>query len=168
MGEYSPQYEIGISRYQERPWAKTSPRSSSRTAATARRCARRCGACRSSMIPTPPTIREPSEALGWINHHRPEPAAAWARRGLISPVQDEADRRSCRVKITKAGRSRLADARPLWSVAQQRFEDGFGKRAAAELRSILVNIARGQSLAVEGDLSPSKWRARSIHPEIPV
>jgi DNA-binding MarR family transcriptional regulator len=87
---------------------------------------------------------------------------------LISPVQDEADRRSCRVKITKAGRSRLADARPLWSVAQQRFEDGFGKRAAAELRSILVNIARGQSLAVEGDLSPSKWRARSIHPEIPV
>jgi hypothetical protein len=23
-------------------------------------------------------------------------------------------------------------------------------------------------LAVEGDLSPSKWRARSIHPEIPV
>ena len=104
---------------------------------------------------TPPTIRELSEALVMDQSTIGQNLRPLGREGLISLVQDEADRRSRRVKITKAGRSRLADARPLWSVAQQRFEDGFGKRAAAELRSVLAKIARGQSLAVEGDLPPS-------------
>jgi DNA-binding MarR family transcriptional regulator len=104
---------------------------------------------------TPPTIRELSEALVMDQSTIGQNLRPLGREGLISLVQDESDRRSRRVKITKAGRSRLADARPLWSVAQQTFEDGFGKRAAAELRSVLANIARGQSLAVEGDLPPS-------------
>jgi DNA-binding MarR family transcriptional regulator len=62
---------------------------------------------------------------------------------------DEADRRSRLVKLTRTGRSRLADARPLWLAAQDKFEDGFGKRAAAELRNLLAGIAGDPSLIPE-------------------
>ncbi len=68
------------------------------------------------------------------------------RDGLITLERDEADRRSRLVKLTRTGRSRLADAQPLWRAAQEKFEDGFGKRAAAELRNVLVGIAGDQSL----------------------
>jgi len=36
------------------------------------------------------------------------------------------------------------------------FENGFGKRAAAELRSVLVKIARDPSLAIAGDAIAEK------------
>jgi DNA-binding MarR family transcriptional regulator len=75
------------------------------------------------------------------------------REGLISLLTDASDRRSRRVKLTSAGRSRLAAALPLWSVAQQQFESGFGKRAAAELRTLLGTIARDQSLTGESGSS---------------
>jgi DNA-binding MarR family transcriptional regulator len=68
------------------------------------------------------------------------------REGLIALVQDESDRRSRRIKLTRTGRARVNAAAPLWSVAQERFESGFGKRAAAELRTVLGTIARDQSL----------------------
>src|SRR5260370_33384374 len=103
-------------------------------------------------VDTPPTMREPSEALVMDQSTIGQNLRPLGREELISLVQDVADRRSRRVKITKAGRSRLADARPLWRVAQQRFEDGVGKTAAAELRSILVKITRGQASAAEGRL----------------
>ena len=99
----------------------------------------------------PPTIRELSEALVMDQSTIGQNLRPLEREGLIALVQDEADRRSRRVKLTRTGRSRLAAAQPLWSAAQQRFEDGFGKRAAAELRNVLVKIARDPSLAVAGD-----------------
>jgi DNA-binding MarR family transcriptional regulator len=71
------------------------------------------------------------------------------RDGLVTLERDEADRRSRLVKLTRAGRSRLAGAQPLWRAAQEKFENGFGKRAAAELRNLLASIAGDPSLIPE-------------------
>ena len=104
----------------------------------------------------PPTIRELSEVLVMDQSTIGQNLRPLEREGLIALVQDEADRRSRRVKLTRTGRSRLAAAQPLWRAAQQSFENGFGKRAAAELRSVLVKIARDPSLAVAGDAIAEK------------
>nr|QDF42503.1 winged helix-turn-helix transcriptional regulator [Bradyrhizobium symbiodeficiens] len=71
------------------------------------------------------------------------------RDGLVVLEQDEADRRSRRVKLTPTGSARLDAARPLWREAQEKFETEFGAAAAAELRSVLAGIARNTSLVVE-------------------
>jgi len=99
----------------------------------------------------PPTIRDLAERLVMDQSTIGQNLRPLEREGLIALVTDETDRRSRRVTLTKAGRARLADALPLWSSAQQRFESGFGKRAAAELRTVLVNIARDQTLVGEGE-----------------
>ena len=90
----------------------------------------------------PPTIRDLAEALVMDQSTIGQNLRPLEREGLIALVQDEADRRSRRIKLTKVGRARLAAALPLWSAAQARFESGFGKRAAAELRTVLTTIAR--------------------------
>ena len=102
----------------------------------------------------PPTIRELSESLDLDQSTIGQNLRPLEREGLIALVQDPADRRSRRVNLTKAGRARFAQARPLWSKAQRHFESGFGERAAAELRAVLTGIARDPSLAGEPD-SPS-------------
>jgi DNA-binding MarR family transcriptional regulator len=103
----------------------------------------------------PPTIRELAEALVMDQSTIGQNLRPLQREGLVALVQDEADRRSRRITLTKAGRSRFAAAEPLWRVAQERFEGGFGKRAAAELRAVLGTIARDPSLA---DASESSLR----------
>jgi DNA-binding MarR family transcriptional regulator len=100
----------------------------------------------------PPTIRDLAEKLVMDQSTIGQNLRPLEREGLISLVTDASDRRSRRVKLTKTGRSKLAAALPLWRVAQERFESGFGKRAAAELRSVLGAIARDQSLAGESAL----------------
>jgi DNA-binding MarR family transcriptional regulator len=99
----------------------------------------------------PPTIRELADVLVMDQSTIGQNLRPLEREGLISLMQDEADRRSRRVTLTGAGRSRFAAARPLWSAAQERFENGFGMRAAAELRSVLVTVARDPSLAGEAE-----------------
>jgi DNA-binding MarR family transcriptional regulator len=101
----------------------------------------------------PPTIRKLSEALVMDQSTIGQNLRPLEREGLIALVPDQADRRSRRVTLTKAGRGRVAVALPLWSAAQERFENGFGKRAAAELRTVLGTIARDQSLAGVDDNS---------------
>jgi DNA-binding MarR family transcriptional regulator len=101
----------------------------------------------------PPTIRELAEALVMDQSTIGQNLRPLEREGLIALVQDEADRRSRRIELTKAGRVRFAAAAPLWSVAQARFESGFGKDAAAELRAVLTTIARDPSLAGESERS---------------
>jgi DNA-binding MarR family transcriptional regulator len=103
-----------------------------------------------------PTIRGLAEALVMDQSTIGQNLRPLERDGLIALVQDEADRRSRRVKLTKAGRSRFTAALPLWSAAQARFESGFGQGAAAELRAVLTTIARDQSLAGENVRSPSR------------
>jgi DNA-binding MarR family transcriptional regulator len=95
----------------------------------------------------PPTIRQLSETLVMDQSTIGQNLRPLEREGLIALVQDEADRRSRRVTLTKAGCGRIVIGLPLWSAAQERFEHGFGQRAAAELRTVLGTIARDQSLA---------------------
>jgi DNA-binding MarR family transcriptional regulator len=101
----------------------------------------------------PPTIRELAEALVMDQSTIGQNLRPLEREGLVSLEQDSADRRSRRVKLTRAGSSRLAAAKPLWNDVQAKFEAGFGKRAAADLRGVLLTIARDQSLAGERDAS---------------
>src|SRR5271167_1070015 len=57
-----------------------------------------------------------------------------------------ADRRKRHVELTKKGRSTLRAARRLWRTAERRFEKIFGKRHAADLRTVLLNIAGNDEL----------------------
>ena len=95
----------------------------------------------------PPTIRELSEAMALDQSTIGQNLRPLEREGLIGLVQDEADRRSRRIQLTKAGRARFFEARPLWLAAQEQFEASFGKRAAAELRSVLATVVSDPSLA---------------------
>jgi DNA-binding MarR family transcriptional regulator len=104
----------------------------------------------------PPTIRELAEAMVMDQSTIGQNLRPLEREGLITLVQDETDRRSRRIKLTKAGRARFAAAFPLWSAAQTRFESGFGQGAAAELRAVLATIARDPSLAGESEHSLSR------------
>lgn len=101
----------------------------------------------------PPTIRELAEAQVMDQSTIGQNLRPLEREGLIALVQDEADRRTRRVKLTKAGHARLSAALPLWSAAQARFEAGFGQGAAADLRTVLAAVARDPSLAGEGERS---------------
>lgn len=99
----------------------------------------------------PPTIRELAEALVMDQSTIGQNLRPLEREGLVALVQDKTDRRSRRVELTRTGRSRFAEARPLWAIAQQHFENGFGEHAAAELRSALVMISGNRSLATEAE-----------------
>ena len=65
--------------------------------------------------------------------------------------------------LTRKGRSRLAAARPLWSGAQARFEDSFGKRKAADLRAVLLNIVREPAFVADDATPSSGPTSTSIH-----
>jgi DNA-binding MarR family transcriptional regulator len=104
----------------------------------------------------PPTIRELAEAQVMDQSTIGQNLRPLEREGLIALVQDEADRRSRRIRLTKAGRARFAAAVPLWRAAQARFEAGFGRSASAELRAILAAVARDPSLTGDSENSPSR------------
>jgi DNA-binding MarR family transcriptional regulator len=63
---------------------------------------------------------------------------------LLRPGQH--DRRKRYVELTRKGRAVLQKARRLWRRAEGRFEKIFGRRHAAELRAVLLNIANNQQL----------------------
>jgi len=96
-----------------------------------------------------PSIGELAEALVMDQSTIGQNLRPLQRDGLVTLERDEVDRRSRRVRLTPVGRSRVADARPLWLAAQEKFENGFGRRAAAELRNVLAGIAGDQSLSVD-------------------
>jgi DNA-binding MarR family transcriptional regulator len=101
----------------------------------------------------PPTIRELSEAMVLDQSTIGQNLRPLEREGMIELVQDDEDRRSRRIIVTRAGRSRYLQARPLWAEAQAHFEKGFGVRAAAELRTLLAGIASDPTLVGEGEWS---------------
>ncbi|MGA2129503.1 MAG: MarR family winged helix-turn-helix transcriptional regulator [Xanthobacteraceae bacterium] len=98
----------------------------------------------------PPTLRDLAEALVMDQSTVGQNLRPLERDGLISLEQDATDRRRRHVKLTRKGRSRFAAAQPLWDRAQARFEDSFGKQQAADLRAVLVQIARIRSLSRDG------------------
>jgi DNA-binding MarR family transcriptional regulator len=61
------------------------------------------------------------------------------RDGLIE-IGDGPDGRTRSVKLTSAGRKRLAAALPLWQAAQTEFETAFGTAEALALRATLDRV----------------------------
>jgi DNA-binding MarR family transcriptional regulator len=70
------------------------------------------------------------------------------RDDLLSLQRAIADRRKRYVVLTEKGKSTLRRARRLWRSAEGRFESIFGKRHAAQLRAVLLDIAGNDELAV--------------------
>ena len=62
-------------------------------------------------------------------------------RGLIRLGTSKTDARTRDVRLTKAGRDLLAQARPLWAAAQRRYEQTFGEEASRRLRKSLRHVA---------------------------
>jgi DNA-binding MarR family transcriptional regulator len=56
------------------------------------------------------------------------------------------DRRKRYVELTVKGKSILQKSRRLWRLAEGRFEKIFGKKSAAELRAVLIDIAGNKEL----------------------
>jgi DNA-binding MarR family transcriptional regulator len=68
------------------------------------------------------------------------------RDDLLSLQLAIADRRKRYVVLTEKGRATLRRARRLWRNAEGRFEAVFGKRHAARLRAVLLDIAGNDEL----------------------
>jgi len=68
------------------------------------------------------------------------------RDALVTLRQPQDDRRKRYVELTRMGKTLLRRARRLWSRAEGRFERIFGKKPAAELRAVLLNIANNSEL----------------------
>jgi DNA-binding MarR family transcriptional regulator len=68
------------------------------------------------------------------------------RDDLLSLKLALTDRRKRHVALTKKGKATLQRARRLWRNAEGRFESIFGKRHAADLRAVLLNIAGNDEL----------------------
>jgi len=66
------------------------------------------------------------------------------RDGLIKIKSAASDRRAKELRLTKAGESRLQQAREGWSQAQARFEAAFGEDRAADLRELLRTAAASE------------------------
>ena len=62
------------------------------------------------------------------------------RDGLISISDGAHDRRSKDLALTKAGAGRLHRAAKLWLDAQKAFEAKLGRRRAADLRALLLEV----------------------------
>jgi DNA-binding MarR family transcriptional regulator len=63
------------------------------------------------------------------------------RDGLMAIGPDQEDARRNVVRLTGAGRAKLADAVPVWQQAQAEFESRFGAGLAAQLRESLLALA---------------------------
>lgn len=71
------------------------------------------------------------------------------RDDLLSLQLAAGDRRKRHVVLTEKGRATLKRARRLWRNAEERFEDVFGKRHAAKLRAVLLDIAGNDELRMQ-------------------
>jgi DNA-binding MarR family transcriptional regulator len=63
------------------------------------------------------------------------------KRGLVSLQVSEQDGRSRVTALTPAGQAVVANGRPLWAKAQQRFARAFGAKGALDLRTVLKQVA---------------------------
>ena len=66
------------------------------------------------------------------------------RDGLIRIETAPSDRRAKELHLTKAGEKRLQAALAAWAKAQARFEERFGTKRAAELRTLLRAVVANQ------------------------
>jgi DNA-binding MarR family transcriptional regulator len=69
------------------------------------------------------------------------------RGRLVALENSQEDRRRRHVKLTRKGKAELAKARPLWQIAQDRFDTVFGRSNARALHATLSSIANDERLA---------------------
>ncbi|WP_460908349.1 MarR family winged helix-turn-helix transcriptional regulator [Paraburkholderia jirisanensis] len=62
------------------------------------------------------------------------------RDGMVSIKPDRNNRRAKLVQLTSKGLKKLQEAIGYWQIAQDRFENVFGKRRAAALRTVLGEV----------------------------
>jgi DNA-binding MarR family transcriptional regulator len=62
------------------------------------------------------------------------------RDGLLVTAAAVEDRRATAIEITEAGKAKLMEAVPLWTLAQAQFEAGYGATSASQLRSALGGV----------------------------
>ena len=63
------------------------------------------------------------------------------REGFVALGVDPDDRRTRSLSLTAAGKKKLAECRPCWRRAHERFERVFGANKAAALRDVLTELA---------------------------
>jgi DNA-binding MarR family transcriptional regulator len=71
------------------------------------------------------------------------------RDGLVVLRLAKGDRRKRHVELTSRGGAALRRAKTLWRRAEGHFERVFGKREAADLRTILLSIAANEQLTLQ-------------------
>jgi DNA-binding MarR family transcriptional regulator len=93
-----------------------------------------------------PTVSELAEELVMDRSTVGQNLLPLERDQLITLLTDPNDRRSRLIALTKQGIAKYNEARKYWKIAQDRFEAAFGRKEAAELRSILLGIAYNEKL----------------------
>lgn len=93
----------------------------------------------------PPTLAELAEALVIERSALGHTLRPLEREGWVS-LQPGQDRRQRQVVITSKGKAKAKEGLRLWSIAQDRFEDVYGRSEAAGLRRALLGIAYQERL----------------------
>jgi len=113
----------------------------------------------------PPTMHELSDAMVMDRSALGHNLRPLERDGLIALEESKEDRRRRHVVITAQGRAKHREAKRLWQTAQGRFEEVYGKSEAADLRAILLAIARGAAGNAAGLIATS---LNEIVPNAPI
>ena len=94
----------------------------------------------------PPTVGELAEILTMERSALGQTLRPLARDGLIDLGHDKHDGRRRPVKLTKAGKDKVARGRRYWAGAHEQFEHFFGDNQLVVLRETLRDIAESARL----------------------
>ena len=94
----------------------------------------------------PPTVGELAEILTMERSALGQTLRPLARDGLIDLGHDKRDGRRRPVKLTKAGKDKVARSRRYWAGAHKKFEHFFGENQMVVLRQTLREIAESPQL----------------------
>ena len=94
----------------------------------------------------PPTVGELAEILTMERSALGQTLRPLARDGLIDLGHDKRDGRRRPVKLTKAGKDKVARGRPYWAGAHEKFGEFFGDDQLVVLRETLRDIAESPEL----------------------
>lgn len=99
----------------------------------------------------PPTMAQLAVALVMDRSALGHNLRPLEREGLVVLQQGGADRRLRHVVLTPKGNAKCQQALRRWRIAQDRFEQVFGRSEAAALRTTLLRIAHDDRLATLKD-----------------
>jgi DNA-binding MarR family transcriptional regulator len=99
----------------------------------------------------PPTMAELASALVMDRSALGHNLRPLERDGFISLQESNEDRRRRHVLMTPQGKAKFREAKRLWQMAQDRFNEVFGESEAMSLRVTLLRIAHNERLAALKD-----------------